>query len=99
MSRGSFNRTAVYLVTTPPEFRPDRPWTVPDSFMDATLFAKNQSVTDARHFVRTFNFKQVQLCQSGKWNHQWAIVSSCCRPSKWHEDDGQRPVVAKGGAT
>ena len=95
MSRGSFNRTAVYIVTTPPEFRPQRPWTVPDSFSNATLFAKNQSVTDGRRFARMFNAKQVQLCETRQWDHRWAIVSSCCRPSTWKEDGTQQTV--KGG--
>jgi hypothetical protein len=97
MSRHFYNRTALFIVTTPPDFRPQRAWHVPDAFTAGTLYMKNMSVHEARGFARTFNAKQIQLFEHGKWDHSWMIVSSCCRPSKWHEN-GQSDAATIGGA-
>ena len=95
MSRYSYNRTAVYLVTTPPEFRPDRPWTVPGAFTGATLYQKNLPVHEARTFARLFNARQVSLCQQRTWDHSWMIVVTSCRPGNWAGENC--PQVAEGG--
>ena len=96
MSRGSYNRTAIFVVTAPPDFRPQRAWTLPDTFTSATLHMKNLSVHQARQFVRLFNARQVQLLERGEWDHLWMIVSSCVRPSKWTLN--AQPAGEKRGA-
>lgn len=96
MSRKSYARTALYVVQTPEEFCPDRPWTVPDAFSDAKLYMKNLSVHEARRFCRLFNERQVQLYCKHQWDRTWMIVSSCCRQSrKWDEST---PAAEKVGA-
>jgi hypothetical protein len=97
MSRGSYNRTAVYTVTTAPDFHPQRTWSIPYEYTAAKLAVKNLPLHEAKHFARIFNKKQVALSQGGDWDHSWMIVASCCRPSRWHEN-GQ-PQAEEGVAT
>lgn len=96
MGHGSYLRTALYTVTVPPDFKPQRAWHVPSGFTNGTLYMKNLAVHDARRFARLFNTKQVRLLEAGQWDHTWMIVSSCCRPSKWRESNEQ-PQAVKGG--
>ncbi len=37
-------KNAVYLVTVPEEFEPQRPWDLPDELVDAELYQKNLSL-------------------------------------------------------
>jgi hypothetical protein len=106
MSRGSYARTALFTVTTPPDFLPQRAWDVPETFTDAKLYAKSLPVHEARNFARLWNTRQVRLCRRDEWDHTWLIVSSCCKQGKkWYDDQadpaeaGQpAPVDAKANA-
>jgi hypothetical protein len=93
MSKGSYNRTALFTVTVPPEFKPQRPWDVPPGFSTATLYMKNLGVHVARRFARLFNARQVQLLQRGQWDRTWMIVSSCCKQGSPMFDSSKMETV------
>ena len=99
MSHGSYMRTAVYTVTTAPDFRPQRAWSIPNEFTAATLSVKNIPLHEAKHFARIFNRKQVKLSEGGDWDHTWMIVASCSRQCHWHDNGQPQPANMEGGAT
>jgi len=87
-------KQAVYLVVTPPEFRPVRPWDVAPSFLSGELYAKNLSMDGAHHAARVFNKRAVQSRQDHTWDHRWAIVSKHLKARRY----GKHPLAGKGGA-
>jgi hypothetical protein len=89
-------KQAVFIVTTPPDFKPQRPWDVPPSFAVGTLYAKNLSIREAVGFARTFNKRAVQARERHQWDHRWAILSKHLRPHRrWQQAQTESE---KGGA-
>jgi hypothetical protein len=72
--RGRFHkgRESVFLVVLPEDYKPQRPWDVPDGFTAAELFIKNVAMSQARSFCRLYNWRQIQR---GLPDRRWAIVS------------------------
>lgn len=75
---GSKSREAVYVGVIDGDFRPQRPWDMPERFVELRLYAKNLTQAQAGHFVSVFN--------QGKLNHleeritEWAVYSRFVRP-------------------
>ena len=75
-------KQAVYLVSVPETFRPQRPWDLPPVAWDLDLHAKNLPMPDALGFARAFNKARVQASQAGQPIGQWAIVAKHLRPRR-----------------
>jgi len=95
-------KQSVFLCRVPETFRPQRPWTVPEEVLSATLHAKNLTVPDANGFARAHNKRQVQAVMEGKPVESWAIVSRGLKPRRYSditfEDvDGEIELVAADG--
>jgi hypothetical protein len=87
-------RNAVYVVTVPESFRPERPWTFPDQISAGELYAKNLAMVHALGFVRTFNKRQLALNFA---EHRWAIV---VKQTKFHwEPEPGSAVASKSPAS
>jgi hypothetical protein len=99
MSRRRWERNAVYLITVPDDFRPQRPWELPPGIVAGELYAKNLAMAHALGFVRCFNKRQMDL---GLPDRRWAIAIHHAR-FRW---DGPEPgpivpsidQAGKGGA-
>jgi len=65
-------RQAVYLVTVPADWKPSSPWSVPPSFENGEVYAKNLPMYQAQGFARTFNKRQIEDRMPGR---KWAVVS------------------------
>ncbi len=72
MSPRHRGRQAIYLVVVPADFRPCSFWTVPDSFTDAVIVAKNLHMWEALGYARSHNRRAVQNRVPGR---KWAIVA------------------------
>lgn len=70
-SKGKSPRNAIYLVTVSDDFRPQRPWDLPDQIIAAELLEKNLSWAHAVGFVRTFN---KHAMGHGFPDRQWAVA-------------------------
>ena len=86
-------KQAVYIVTAPPDYKPQRPWDVLPSFLSGELYAKNLTMNAAHGIARTFNALALRDHCHGKWDRRWAIVSKHLK-SRRH---GRHPLAAKGG--
>jgi len=88
-------RKAVYIVTTGPDFTPQRPWDVPPSFCSGVLYVKNLDLREALGFARSFNKRAVEQREAGRWDRRWAILSrhlkarTCALPA-WHTRQPRR---------
>jgi len=82
MSRRQGGRIAVYIVTTPAGFAPQRAWHYPESFTDAALHARNLLAGEAKQFARVFNDRALLQKQRGAWEGKWAIVANYLRPDR-----------------
>ena len=87
MSCRKKDRQSIYLITTPAEFRPQRPWDTPPSFVTAELYVANVGLFDAVGFARVHNCNQLRRLQAnnGQWDRHWAVVIrhlKPCRPSR-----------------
>jgi len=78
-------KNAVYLVTVPETFQPERPWDLPDQVVEAELYAKNLALVHVLGFCRTFNSRQLRL---GLPDRKWALAIKHTR-FRW---DGPRPA-------
>lgn len=94
--RGPYASAVLYIVVAGPEFKPQRPWSVPESFTEARLYKSHLLLHVARWEARKFNKRQVQLQCRRAWAGEWMIVSACCRRSAWCENS--QTAAAKGGA-
>ncbi|MCC6126009.1 MAG: hypothetical protein IT426_13675 [Pirellulales bacterium] len=83
MSRSPGARIAVLIVQTAEDFKPQRPWNVPETILSGRLFAKNLFSTQAKHFTRTFNKNALENKMAGLWDRTWAIVVPCVKPKHW----------------
>ena len=60
MTRPKSHKQAVFVGTTPTDFRPQRPWDVPPALEALELHAKNLSMTQALGFARVFNKRALE---------------------------------------
>jgi len=72
-------KTAVYLVSPAPDWKPQRLWDFPPSFTEGVLHARNLRPRDAIGFARSFNKGATEALQRGEPS-QWAIVVRYVRP-------------------
>ena len=63
-------KNAVYLVTVPEEFRPERPWELPAQILGGELYVKNIILGHALGFAGAFNKRAMEL---GLPDRKWAI--------------------------
>jgi hypothetical protein len=80
-------KNAVYVVTVPETFRPQRPWDLPPQTSDGELWAKNVTLSEARDFVRVFNKRQLLR---GLTDHKWAMAIKHVR-CRWSLTDEPMP--------
>jgi hypothetical protein len=86
-------RQAVYVVTPPSEWKPQRPWSLPPTFTDGRLIGNKQSPADAAGFARLFNKDAMEISQRTKQPiAQWAVVFRYLKAS-WQPMDGQGGAV------
>jgi len=81
-SRG---RQAVYIGILPTGFKPQRPWDIPPSLSELTLFEKNLPMCQAQGYCRVFN-KRSMLERS----RRWAIVSKHLKANRHGEHPDAR---------
>ena len=93
MSRSPGARIAVLIVTTAEDFKPQRPWSVPETIVAGRLFAKNLFSTQAKHFARTFNKNALDSKAKGCWDGSWAMVVPCIKRRFWNRDASKPEVV------
>jgi hypothetical protein len=92
MSRSQGGRIHVIIVTTPEDFKPDRPWNTPEAILSGRIFKKNLLAGEAKAFARVFNDGAIaeRSRNHGQWNHEWAIVIPYLR-KKWGSDHPNKP--------
>ena len=75
------DRSVVYIITVGPDFRPQSPWSLPETFLDARVKARNVPLQDARAMVRTLNKTALEAWQFDHdgWDRQWAVAVACVR--------------------
>jgi len=98
MSSRAKAKQAVYLVLTPPEFRPTSLWDVAPSFLSGELYAKNLTMDAAHYTARTFNKVAMEHRQRHDWDHRWAIVSKHLKARNYGKHPLASTQVGKGGA-
>ena len=104
MSRSQGGRIHVMIVIAPEDFKPQRPWSTPETFVSGRIFKRNILATEAKAFARTFNAGAI--CERERapeqWNREWAIVIPYLR-RKYADHPGRvrkprPPREVKGGA-
>lgn len=95
MASRSKGRQAVYLVSPPPDWKPQRPWDFPPSFSTGQLVAKNLTPQTAAGYARTANKATLERFQRDKTPiDKWAIVGRHLK-ANWHDrSQEQRGGVA-----
>lgn len=88
-------KSAVYIVTVPDQFRPQRPWDFPQLFTGGEVFTRNVNVAQARGFVFCFNKRQMAL---GIPDRKWAIAAGHAK-QRWHDREREAAMAreAAGG--
>ena len=72
-------KAAVYLVTVPADWKPQRPWDYPPTFEGGELYVKNVSGTQAAGAAFAFNKKAIGDSMKDR---RWAIAARWVR-QKW----------------
>lgn len=93
MAFRSKGRQAVYLVSPPPDWKPQRLWDFPPVFSDGQLVARNLTPQTAAGYARTHNKGVLERFQREKIAiDRWAIVGRHLK-ANWHD----RSQELKGG--
>ena len=94
MTRRLRGHQAVYLVTPPPGWKPQRLWDFPPEFTTGQLVARNLRPADAAGYARSHNKAAIEQSQRGEPIATWAIYARQLRPNWRPRKQGQ----AQGGA-
>lgn len=84
-------RQAVYLVTVPPDWKPQRLWDWPPTFTDGQLVAKNLPPASALGYCRTYNKNRVEAQQQGgEPIGTWALYVRHLKPNWQGQPNGEQ---------
>jgi len=82
MASKAGGRQAVFLVTPPDDWKPERPWSFPPFFANGQLVATRQTAAEAAGFARLYNKRALEQFQRDKEPvTSWAVVFRHLKPN------------------